>query len=40
MSHKHDAEFEILATVGMKISIFWDVTSRIPAKINQHFGGT
>jgi hypothetical protein len=32
--------FEVLTAVVMKISIFWDVMSCSPLKVNRRFGGT
>jgi hypothetical protein len=32
--------FEVLTAVVMKISIFWDITSTSPFKVNRYFGGT
>jgi hypothetical protein len=29
-----------LTAVLMKISVFWDITTCSPVKVNQHFGGT
>jgi hypothetical protein len=31
---------KVLAVVGVKISVFWDVMPRIPVKIHRRFGGT
>jgi hypothetical protein len=33
-------ESEVLTVVGMKNSIFWDITLCSPVKINRRFGGT
>jgi hypothetical protein len=32
--------FQVLTAVVMKIYIFWNITSRIPVKVNPRFGGT
>jgi hypothetical protein len=31
--------FEVLATVVLKSSIFWDIMQRIPSKVNRRFEG-
>jgi hypothetical protein len=31
--------FEVLTTVAVKISIFWDAVPCIPLRVNRHFGG-
>jgi hypothetical protein len=30
---------EVLATIVIESSVFWDITPCIPLKINPHFGG-
>jgi hypothetical protein len=32
--------FEVLTAVVMKNTIFWDITSSRPLKVNRRFGGT
>jgi hypothetical protein len=36
----YHAWFEVLKTVVMKSTIFWDLTSCSPLKVNRRFGGT
>jgi hypothetical protein len=35
-----DVGFEVLTAVGMKSTIFWDVTPCSPLRVNRRFGGT
>jgi hypothetical protein len=35
---KHIEEFEVLAAVVMKSTIFWDITPCSPLKVNRRFG--
>jgi hypothetical protein len=32
--------FEVLSEVVRRSSVFWDITSSCPLKVNRHFGGT
>jgi hypothetical protein len=34
------SRFDVLTTVGMKRSIFWDIMSCSPLNVNRRFGGT
>jgi hypothetical protein len=37
---KQNIGFEVLTTVVMKSTIFWDITPCSPLKVNRRFGGT
>jgi hypothetical protein len=40
INESHYVGFEVLIAVVMKSTIFWDVTSCRPLKVNRRFGGT
>jgi hypothetical protein len=35
----HPVGLEVLMTIVMKNSVFWDITPYSPLKVNRHFGG-